>query len=339
MILASIVAASLAFVPVGGAVSDAPLLVLDHHDYVYPRLSPDGARLLVARAIERADGTETTDVILVDVVSGVQRELISRSEAEKNETYETFVIGLRWLDDRRVEVSLSDGDVGGTDLLIDVPTGAILRADDADDGDSLMPNGFADVAADAAFYSRHFSREELERSLGSSAIRLNPMAVLVQRVARRTSTRPIFYMEPAKRRVKRIASVPESMELRDGIQNASEIVFLTVGEDLASVHSYRGKSGKTLAMWSVPTRNQCPRIEAFSSRIFVFVRPCTRSEPSQATLWEITPGAAIHRPLDENLDEFSASADGSRIALGVWRNGRRIVQVFGGFPARGLTSR
>ena len=341
MILAAIVAASLAFVPVSSAAasSDAPILVLDDHDYVYPRLSPDGSRLLVARAIQRADGTETTDVILVDVVSGAERELISRSEEEKNETYETFVIGLRWLNDRRVEISLSDGDVGGTDLLVDVPTGTILRAHDADDGDSLVPHGFADVAADAAFYSRHFSREELERSLGSSAVRLNPMAILVQRVARRSSARPIFYIEPTKRRVKRIASMPESMELWDAIQSASEIVFLTVGEDLASVQSYRGKSAKPLATWSVPTRSQCPRIEAFSSRIFVFVRPCTRSEPSQATLWEITSGAAIHRPFDENLDEFSASADGSRIALGVWRHGRRIVQVFGGFPGRGLTSR
>src|SRR4028118_1580694 len=195
VILASIVAASLAFTPVGSAASsDAPILVLDDHDYVYPRLSPDGARLLVARAIQRADGTETTDVILVDVVSGAERELISRSEAEKNETYETFVIGLRWLDDRRVEISLSDGDVGGTDLLVDVPTGTILRAHDADGGDSLVPDGFADVAADAAFYSRHFSREELEQSLGSSAVRLDAMAILVQRVARRSSTRPTFYI-------------------------------------------------------------------------------------------------------------------------------------------------
>ena len=131
------------------------------------------------------------------------------------------------------------------------------------------------------------------------------------------------------------------MELWDAVQGASEIVFLTVGEGSASVQSYRGRSTKTLATWSVPTRSQCPRIETFSSRVFVFFRPCTRSEPSQATLWEITPRAAIHRPLDDNLDEFSASLDGSRIALGLWRNGRRIVQVFGGsaLQARGLTSR
>lgn len=196
MILAPIVAASLAFAPVGSAASDAPLLVLDQHYYVYPRLSPDGARLLVARAVERADGAETTDVIVIDVASRAERELIIRREAEANETYETYVVGLRWLDDRRVEVSLSGGDVGGTDLLVDVASGEILRTHYLDDGDSLVPRDFADVASDAAFYSRHFSPEELERSLGSSAVRLNPTAILVQRVTRRTTTRPIFYIEP-----------------------------------------------------------------------------------------------------------------------------------------------
>ncbi|HYO75306.1 MAG TPA: hypothetical protein VE010_02490, partial [Thermoanaerobaculia bacterium] len=157
MILALMLAASLVAAPLSSSPSASPLLVLDQHDYVYPRLSPDGSRLVVARAVERPDGAETTGIVLVELASGAMRELISQEQAEANETYETFVIGLRWLDDRRVEVSLSDGDVGGTDLLVDALTGAILRTENTDDGDSLVPDDFAAVVADARFYRRHFS--------------------------------------------------------------------------------------------------------------------------------------------------------------------------------------
>jgi hypothetical protein len=307
-----------------------PLLVLDQHDYVFPRLSPDGRHLVVARAIQRPDGTETTDAVVLDLATGASRELISQREAEANETYETFVIGLRWLDDRRVEVSLSDGDVGGADLIVDVDTGKVLSTDYEDDGDSLVPSAFAEIAADARFYSRHFSREELEQSLGTSAVRVNSSEVLVQRTARASAMQPVFYFEPAKRRAKRIASVPASVRLRDAARVGSRILFLSLGDDGATVHSYNGCRARTVASWPVPTQSECGRIEAFGARVFVFMRPCTRSEPVRARLWEVTRGAALERSLDNQLDEFSASADGSRIAVAVWRNGRRVVQVFDG---------
>lgn len=334
MLLALIGAALLASPLVGASATAVPILTLDEHDYVYPRLSPDGRRLVVARAVERPDGTETTDIILVDVASGAARELIGRREAEANEVYETFVIGLRWLDNRRVEVNLSDGDVGGTDLVVDASTGEILRTDSLDDGDLLVPSEFAGVVADARFYRRHFNREELERSLGSSAIRLSETAILVQRTPRQAASRPIFYIEPATRRIRRIAALPQAAQLRDAALVGSSIAFLAVDDGSVSVHSYDGVSAKALATWSVPTRNQCPRMETVAARMFVFVRPCTRSKPAQAKLWEVTAGAVIHRALDDNLDEFSASADASRIAVGVWRNGKRIVRVFDGSVLR-----
>lgn len=62
----------------------------------------------------------------------------------------------------------------------------------------------------------------------------------------------------------------------------------------------------------------------------MFVRSCMRGEPSQATLWEISRGNAVSVPPDDDLDEFSASADGSRIAFGIWRNGKRIIKVYEG---------
>jgi hypothetical protein len=308
-----------------------PILVLDGHDYVYPRVSPDGTRLVVARATQRPDGTETTDVLLVDIATGATRELVSRSAAEANETYETFVIGLHWVDDRRVEVSLSDGDVGGADLLVDARTGKILRTEYTGDEDIMEPTGFADVLSGSRFYSRHFSREELAQSLSSSGVRFSEAAILVRRTTREeTTTWPLFHIDAARRRIERIGSFPQAHPLRGAVEFGRGVVFLLFGENEASVHSYQRSTAKKLATWSVPTRNQCPRLVALSSRLFVFVRPCERSEPSRASLWEVTQGAAIPRPLVDHVDEFSMSADGSRVVVGVWRDGKRIVQVFDG---------
>lgn len=273
---------------------------------------------------------ETTDVLLVDLASGGARELIARSVAEANETYETYVSHLRWLDDRHVEVTLSDGDVGSTDLLVDASSGKILRTDQTEEGDALVPAEFAAVAADWRFYSRHFSREELEQSLGSSAIRLKDGTILVQRTPRKGTTRALFHIDTTRRRVERVANVPDALELWSAVRIGREIAFLLAGKDEISVHSYGRRQTRKLAAWSHPLRKQCPRIQAFAGRLFVFVRPCDRSEPARATLWEVISGTAIIRPLDPDLDEVSASADGSIIAAGAWRNGRRIVQVFRG---------
>ena len=98
-----------------------------------------------------------------------------------------------------------------------------------------MPSDFADVAADTAFYSRHFSREELERSLGTSAVRLNATGILVQRTARQTASQPVFHIESAKHRITRIATVPESVQLWDAVQIGPKMLLLMVGYTMLSL--------------------------------------------------------------------------------------------------------
>jgi hypothetical protein len=327
MFLALLLAAMLPATAAAPPRDTQPLLTLDQHDFVFPRLSPDGTRLVVARTHQRPDGTETTDVLLVDVASGAVRELISRSEAEANETYETFVTGLAWFDERTVHVSLSDGDVGSTEIVVDVSSGRIVRTT-YDEGGELLPSEFKDLAADARHYASFFTQDELEQSLGSSAMRLPSGRVLVQKSGRWSEPKPLFLLVPDTRHAARIGTVPANQRLWSTVEDGEGVLFLVAGDDAGSVSAYRRGARTRLGAWRAPMAKDCPRLEFVSKRVLVFSRPCTRSGPARGRLWEMTRGGAVEHRLDDHLDEFSASADGSRIAIGAWRNGRRIVRVY-----------
>lgn len=247
----------------------SPVLTLEDHDYVYPRLSPDGQRLLVARVKLRPDGSETTSVQIVDVGSGKSRELVSEALAQENEVYETYVTDLRWDGDGRIEVDLSDGDVGGTLLTIDALTGKVLDTKIEDEGDVVVPP------------------EPLPQGM----------------------------------------DVPAGFELLLTVERPGDIVFLLASETTVRLHSLRGRDVKLLAEWPLSLRNQCPRIDTAGGRLLLFVRPCTRSEPSSAELWQIADGRATQQDLGANVDELSLSADGKRAAVSRWRDGRRVVEI------------
>jgi hypothetical protein len=299
----------------------APLLRLEEHDYVYPRLSPDGRTLAVAAARVRPGGAETTSVLMVDVASGRTRELVGESLAEANETYETYVSGLRWLDDDRVEVHLSDGDVGGTDLTVDARSGAVLRTQ-VEDAVDLVPPELAHVARDAKFYAPHFRGDELAMSLGSAAP-LTRDRLLVQRRVRGERHAPLFLIDSAKKAIRRVVTVPREYERSAVAESDGEIVFLLTSDSGVRAYSHRAGRTSLLAAWEAPMRGQCSRTERVGGRWLAFVRPCDRSEPASGTLRDLRTGAVLL----QDLDEISFSADGTRAAIARWRGGRRMVEI------------
>ncbi|MDH3318114.1 MAG: hypothetical protein OEO84_00290 [Betaproteobacteria bacterium] len=104
---------------------DRTVLSVTEGDLVFPRLSPDGKRLVYADAFVR-EGVEGTAVYLVDLSTKARRTLLSAAAAEKYRVAKVFVSGIEWLDGARVLVGLADGDVGLTEVAFDAATGAIL---------------------------------------------------------------------------------------------------------------------------------------------------------------------------------------------------------------------
>jgi hypothetical protein len=301
------------------------ILHLSEDDYVLPRISPDGRQLVVGRAYVRPEVGETTDVLLMDLATGTQRLLITHKQAEVYEVYETHLVGLEWADAGTVLVSLSDGDVGVTDLVVEASSGRIMRTEHSED--ELYSKDFAAIARDAARYSRHFTAEELQRSLATGAKRMDAENVLILRDRFGEKERSLFRINTRKRSADRIGAVPATLRLADVTRVGGETFALLVDEGVAEIVALnRGRTSRR-ARWDTDPSAGCIRFQTVGRRLFVFLRPCSTDQPVNGELWELVDNQMVPQLPLENLDEISASSDGARIAIGLWTGEKREVRV------------
>lgn len=210
----------------------ALLLSLDRHDYVHPSLSPDGKQLAVGRVYVRKDGSETTDVVLIDLATKKSRELLGRKEAEAHEVYEIYLTRIEWIGKDRLTIDLSDGDVGGTTLTYDATRRKVIAREEHsedDDGGAQAP----------------------------------------------------------------------AMSERD----AALLTTIEIGRD------------------------EYAQLRQAGATRLVFVRSHITNEESNTRIFEVAGDTLKPLVLHDRLDDFSFSADGRRVAISYWKNGRRAVKV------------
>ena len=310
----------LAPVPVPGTI-----LHLSEDDYVYPRISPDGRQLVVGRAYVRPEIGETTDVLLIDLAAGTQRLLITREQSEDYETYETYLVGLEWADGSTVLVSLSDGDVGVTELFVEASSGRILRTVHSED--ELYSNDFAAIARDAVRYSLDFTLDELQRSLATAAKRIDAESILILRDRFDEKEQALFRINTGERSAERIATVPSTLRLADVARVGGETFALLLGEGVAEILVLGRQRASRRARWDTDPSAGCARFQPVGGRLLVFLRPCSAAQPVRGELWELVGNGVVPQFPFAGLDELSASADGSRIAVGLWTGEKREVRV------------
>jgi hypothetical protein len=107
-------------------ISGVLVVTIKNGDFVYPTFSPDAKRLAYSRVIRRKD-FESTEVLLYDLNTHKQSVLLNSKKAETYATYKVFVSGMQWQSKNHLQVSVGDGDVGGTDLIFDPVTRKLLK--------------------------------------------------------------------------------------------------------------------------------------------------------------------------------------------------------------------
>ena len=117
-------------------IAGASVATIKNGDFVHPTFSPDAKRLAYSRVITRKD-FESTDVSLYDLSTHKRVLLLNSKKADRYATYKVFVSGMQWESRNRLQVSVGDGDVDGTDLIFDPVTRKLLKEtpysfDDAD---------------------------------------------------------------------------------------------------------------------------------------------------------------------------------------------------------------
>lgn len=98
-----------------------PTQRLNEGDTLHPVFSPDGRYLAFTRVVLRGN-TELAETGYLDLHSGKSVILLGADSMARFAVYKAFVYRIRWIDARRVEFSISDGDVDSTIVTFEVPT-------------------------------------------------------------------------------------------------------------------------------------------------------------------------------------------------------------------------
>lgn len=112
------------------------VLEIKNGDFVHPAFSPDGRMLAYAEVIVEG-GVENTRIWVMNLASRRKREILTKDQAAKFQTYASYVSRLEWKGNGTLEAWIPDGDVDVTVVEIDVAGGAVHSLPAPKDGDEL----------------------------------------------------------------------------------------------------------------------------------------------------------------------------------------------------------
>src|SRR2546429_7294272 len=102
--------------------------------HVLPRFSP-GGRFLVVSQLLADTATENTQILLLDLGRGLLDTLLPAKAAARYATYKSYVSDFRWMGDTILQASIPDGDVGATEVTLDVRSRSLLHEEHQEGGD------------------------------------------------------------------------------------------------------------------------------------------------------------------------------------------------------------
>lgn len=316
-----------------------PLFTTSEGDFVHPRLSPDGSKLIYADVLVR-EGIEGTAIYITDLASKATRKLLSEDEAEKYQVYKVFASNIRWLDNSRVEVYLADGDVGATCLTFDVITNAVVseRSIELDDDEDMkqVPHGFEAVRAKilAAFPS--WTAEVLDSTLQHRPINTPDGSVILQRNYAGFD-HDIWLVDPGHKKQTRLLSMRKDdlYALGGGLIVQGDTIF-AVSRD-PSVYLFRlGRTGEMSPLGRFPKTQWRPEVTVrFGSNAeALFILRLGRTyERGHNPVFQYSGADGLVEVSDcPNCYDFDVSANGMRAVFSSWVSGRRQLQVLERVP-------
>jgi hypothetical protein len=212
-------------------------------DFVHPTFSPDGKTLAYSKVLVQRN-SENTEVLLCDLSTQKTSVLLNSRKAKQYATYAAFVTGMNWKSARRLEVFLSDGDVGSTTLTFDPYSRRLLRMkyvqEDELGADQLSPtNRKAFEQAQSLFPS--FPRDVLESALKSSAPLVIPDQGIVLQKDYAGHDSNVWFLDFQNRSIKALIDLPErSFGAFNGGASFNSSILMLVSVALGHMYFFTG---------------------------------------------------------------------------------------------------
>ncbi len=298
-------------------------------DYVYPAFSPDGRELAYSSVVVR-DGGELTAVLVLPLGKKTPRTLLSDQDSEKYAHYKAFVTSLTWRDAKHVEVSVSDGDVDSTELVIDARTGKIVSTKESE-GAEDMPLTPAMEALQQQILTRFpgWNADDVRRALFEGAIEVPGRGVIWQR----NPGENILFLNLAtkqERVVLRPEGKGEGASLGGGFVVGGEVIFVVYNQEGAWLLKLAADDAVTpLAFFRMPEQGASvmPRFVSRTEAVFLLSLNGSAQRGDNPILY-YSRDKGLRKVTDfQEVYDFDVSKDGRLMAVCHWEKTRKLDVV------------
>lgn len=299
-------------------------------DYVLPRFSPDGRYLAYSQVLVEQDdhgiNYEYTAVWLYDTV--IKQTVCLLDQEQANEYGASFVFEFEWIDNQKVLVKMSDGDVNGIYLTFDVISGKVLKKkyyeeDDAVEPEEKVKQALAKTMAILPGLDRSMMESVLNNSHAS--VILPDTGVVYQK------NDDIWLVDYEKKENRCLAKLPSDCiyEIIGGFSLGDELVFLIhyVKEDAAKVYRIKNGNSEIIADFSGVDNPGLEVKHTTQNGVFFIAKQKHISKESQNPLYYYD-GKKLSIISDcDQLCDVDISADGQKIAFCYWKDKKRVLRV------------
>lgn len=302
------------------------LVTLEDGDHVLPRFSPDARYLAFARVVLQGD-TELSEIQALDLKTLKVTTLLDAAGSRRFAVYKSFVAGFSWTGPATLKAAVSDGDVGGVDLIFDAAAGRLVEKKPFSFADDAPGEEAPNAEMTAAFPT--LPPPVLANAL-ANGFRVGDKKYVVQKNYWQQDNH-IWLLDAGSRQVTRLVEIPESWiySLRGAFASGKDIILLVAYGQEAWLARHAGGKLQLLYRFSVKNYQQTAlRVEHARGERVLFQIVTGADYEKRENLLFVYDRAGLRR-VGEAVRVYDLDVDGAGrfLALSQWQGNRRRLVV------------
>jgi|GEM_PF-3504735 len=306
------------------------LLILKDNDIILPTFSPDSKKMAFVSLT--SDGkSHSSKLMITDLDKNYSSVIIDDAIIKKYKVYSSLITQIDWIDINTLKVHVSDGDVGGTDLIIDIAKKIIKKTKE-----------ITDTTDDIENYPKHLLLAEKKTLSNFPGISQGILRASFNVQSYSTSENGMIfqwaawgyddyvrYFDFIKKRSNVLFKFPNNADrLHPGFYSKEKSIFLIVQGN--KFHIFQYQQGRTKLLYR-NSYNEGPvglkTIYQKNNKTVFYINQCPRYKAGNNPFF-LHDGEDLH--LFENINNLHSaqiSDDGKKAAFVFWAGKERKIRI------------
>lgn len=316
---------------------DLTMALLTDGDFVEPTFSPDSKKLAYSNVVllDTQEGKqEIAEVSIFDVESKKSRLMLPREQSKQYAVYGTFVTSMSWPDTNRIQINLSDGDVDGTELLINSSIGKLISEKSIEAGiDEKTYQKIRDRVSKLSPKFPAWKPEILENAIEHNSLTIEDQSIILQR-AYHGYDNNIVLLDLTNNEEKLLIQMRDQdrNSLVGGVVIDGEAIFSVRTEDGVGIFKLTKKHAIVpLAFFAKEKDMAFPWLNVkytSQSDAFLLLRLYSPSIPGNNPVLYYSANSGVLKLTDfSGIYDFDVSKNRKSMAVSFWENEHRKISV------------